>query len=162
MDHSDEPLTVRQATPEDAPTISVLNADVQAVHANALPWLFKSPTAETFPPDAAAEILALPSAIVLLAFMGAQPAGYAYAEVRRRAETGLTRSYESVYLHHLSVRPVLRGRGIGSALLVALRSAAAEQNIARLELDVWAFNEPARKFFARHGFVVYNERMWTP
>ncbi len=45
-----ETVNVRRATVADAATISALNADVQAVHAAALPWLFKTPSAETFPP----------------------------------------------------------------------------------------------------------------
>lgn len=161
MQDSPEPVTIRRATPEDAPALSELNADVQALHADALPWLFKVPTPHTFAPDTTTALLARPGNIILLALAGARPAGYTYAEVRRRAETGFTNAYESVYLHHISVRPALRQQGIGSALLSALRSAAAEYGVARLELDVWAFNEPARRFFARHGFVVYNERMWT-
>jgi DNA-binding beta-propeller fold protein YncE len=51
---------------------------------------------------------------------------------------------------------------VGSpALLTALHSVAAAEWVDRLELDVWSFNARARTFFARHGFVVYNERMWT-
>jgi ribosomal protein S18 acetylase RimI-like enzyme len=161
MPDSPPPVTIRTATSNDASALSALNADVQATHAEALPWLFKAPNADTFPPDAAAAIVARAGAIVLLALVDTRPVGYAYAEVRRRGETGLTKGYESVYLHHISVRPALRGRGIGSALLAALRSAAAEQGVARLELDVWTFNEPARRFFVRHGFAAYNERMWT-
>ncbi len=49
-----ETVNVRRATVADVATISALNADVQAVHAAALPWLFKTPSAETFPPATAA------------------------------------------------------------------------------------------------------------
>ena len=31
-----------------------------------------------------------------------------------------------------------------------------------LELDVWSFNDGAKRFFARHGFEIFNERFWTP
>src|SRR2546422_10109793 len=91
-----ETVNVRRATAADAATISALNADVQAVHAAALPWLFKTPSAETFPPATAAAMLARDDVLVYLAYLGGAP----------------------------SVLPRLRRRGIGGALLGAVRQAA--------------------------------------
>jgi hypothetical protein len=67
--------------------ISALNADVQAIHAAALPWRFKAPGLGTFPPAEVAGLLANPNHLVFIADFDAQPAGYAYAEVIRRPET---------------------------------------------------------------------------
>ena len=36
---------------------------------------------------------------------------------------------------------------------------ARSKDINRVELDVWAFNSEARRFYAKHGFEVFNERM---
>lgn len=154
-------VTIRKATAHDAVMLAELNAEVQRIHAEALPWLFKAPAATTIAPDASADMLGRAGAIVLLAIADTQPIAYAYAEVRRRRETALTHAYSSLYLHHIIVRAGFRGQGIGSQLLEAIRAAAADDGITRLELDVWSFNEGAHRFFARHGFVVYNERMWT-
>jgi len=127
-----ETMNVRRATVADAATISALNADVQAVHAAALPWLFKTPSAETFPPATAAAMLARHDVLVYLAYLGDAP----------------------------SVLPSLRGRGIGGALLGAVRQAADDRDIRQVALDVWSFNERAEAFFRRHGFEAYNERLW--
>jgi hypothetical protein len=27
--------------------------------------------------------------------------------------------------------------------------------------DVWMFNDGAREFFRRHGFMIYNQRLWS-
>jgi ribosomal protein S18 acetylase RimI-like enzyme len=151
---------IRRANDSDAATISSLNADVQALHAAALPWRFKPPGAETFPPAAAAALLANPDNLVFVAEVESVPVGYAYAEIMRRAETPFCYAYEMVYLHHISVRPAHRGRGIGETLLAAVRSAAAARDISLLTLDVWSFNKAARGFFRRCGFAPYNERPW--
>ena len=127
-----ETVNVRRATAADAATISALNADVQAVHAAALPWLFKTPSAETFPPATAAAMLARDDVLVYLAYLGDAP----------------------------SVLPSLRGRGIGGVLLGAVRQAADDRDIRQVALDVWSFNERAEAFFRRHGFEAYNERLW--
>jgi GNAT superfamily N-acetyltransferase len=154
-------ILVRRASKADAAAISRLNADVQAVHAAALPGWFKPPGAGTLPPEAAAELIEDPDSLVFLAELGSEPAGYAYAEVIRRPEEPWRETYEMVYLHHISVRPEFRRKGVGKALVGAWRAAAEELGIALLALDVWSFNEDARRFFQRQGFNAYNERLWN-
>ncbi len=155
------PIIVRRAGPDDADVMSALNADVQAVHAAALPDSFKPPGSEAFSPAAAAAVLAKSDNLVFVAEVDAVPAGYAYAEVRRVPETPSRYAYEMVYLHHLSVRPDYRRQGVGARLLDAVRAAGDDLGIALLALDVWSFNESARAFFHRRGFKPYNERLWN-
>ena len=152
---------VRRATADDAELISSLNADVQAIHAAALPWRFKPPGPETFPPAAAAGLLANANNLVFIANFDAEPAGYLYAEVIRRAETTFHHGYEMLYLHHISVRPQHRRRGVGNALIAAVRAAGQELGIDLLALDVWTFNDGAGEFFRRHGFTPHIERLWS-
>jgi GNAT superfamily N-acetyltransferase len=151
----------RQATTADAEVMSSLNADVQAIHWSALPWRFKPPSPETFPPTAAAALLAEPNNLVFIAEVDSLPVGYAYAEVIHRPETSFHYAYDMVFLHHISVRPTHRKRGLGRALVEAVRSAASERGISLLALDVWTFNDEARLFFRRQGFTSYIERLWS-
>jgi ribosomal protein S18 acetylase RimI-like enzyme len=154
-------VVVRRAIADDADLLSSLNADVQALHAAALPWCFKPPAEDTFPAAAAADVLAQPENVVLIAEVESGPAGYAYAEIVYRAETPFHYGYEMVHLHHISVRPDCRRQGCGGALLAAVRAAANERGIALITLDVWTFNAEARAFFCRHGFASYSERLWN-
>jgi len=153
-------MTVRRATVSDAATVSALNADVQAVHAAALPWLFKTPSADTFSATTAAAMLARDDVLIYLAYVGEEPAGYVYAQIRRHPETSFKYAFDEIYLHHVSVRPSLRRRGVGGALLGAVRQAARDRHINQLALDVWSFNVTAQTFFRRQGFEPYNAAMW--
>ena len=155
------PAAVRKATTADAGALSSLNADVQTIHWSALPTRFKLPGPDTFPPAAAAALLAQPDNLVFIAEVDSLPVGYAYAEVIHRPETAFNYADDLVYLHHISVRPAYRKRGLGGALMDAVRSAASDRGITVLALDVWTFNEEARSFFRRHGFTSYNERLWN-
>jgi ribosomal protein S18 acetylase RimI-like enzyme len=155
------PIAIRQATTADAEIISALNADVQALHWSALPWRFKPPGPATFPPVAAAGLLAQPNHLVFIAEIDSRPVGYAYAELTRRPESSSRYAVDMVYIHHISVQPAHRKRGVGRALMDAVRSAASERGIDLLTLDVWTFNEDARRFFRRQGFTAYNERLWN-
>jgi ribosomal protein S18 acetylase RimI-like enzyme len=154
-------VSVRRAGAQDAETISALNADVQAIHAEALPWRFKPPGPETFTPADAVALMATPNHLTFLAEVEAAPAGYAVAEVLRRTETGRHYAHETVYLHHISVRPAFRRNGVGSALIAAVREAGRAEGIEHVALDMWSFNDAARRFFQSQGFRLYNERMWT-
>jgi GNAT superfamily N-acetyltransferase len=55
------------------------------------------------------------------------------------------------YLELLAVLPAHQGRGIGAAVLRWLEAEAAPAR--NLWVMVSAFNEGARRFYARHGFV---------
>ena len=153
-------IVIAPATEADADAISALNREVQGVHATALPRLFKPPEPQSFPPSAVRELLASRENVVLLARLGPEPAGYVYAEIIRRPETSLRYAHAMIYLHHISVAAACRERGVGRALVEAVRKVGAEQGISTLALDVWSFNEPARRFFRRCGLTPYNERLW--
>lgn len=152
---------VRRATAADAEAISALNADVQAVHARALPWMFKPPLLDPFPATAVAALMEQPENCVFIAESKGEPAGYAYAQILRLAETAHSYAYDTIYLHHISVRPEHRRQGVGAALIETVRAAGAEAGIAHIALDMWSFNDAARAFFERQGFRRYNERMWN-
>jgi GNAT superfamily N-acetyltransferase len=64
-----------------------------------------------------------------------------------------------IYLEDLFVRPELRGRGFGKALLTCLARLAVERKCGRLEWAVLDWNEPAIGFYERLGAVAMTE--WT-
>ena len=98
---------------------------------------------------------------MFLAEVEGRPAGYVFGEIRRRAETPFSYAHEMLYLHHISVAPDFRNRGVGRALLEAVRAAAGEQGISLMAADVWSFNEDARAFFRRCRLTPFIERLWN-
>jgi GNAT superfamily N-acetyltransferase len=154
-------IVVRRAGKPDAKSISRLNADIQSVHAAAFPDLFKPPSVDSQPPATITDLIRMPENVFFLAELEGEPVGYAYAEVIRRPETPWRLAQDMVYLHHISVRPAHRRKGIGEALLRAVRAAGEDHGITLLATDVWTFNEPARRFFARQGLAPYVEKLWS-
>jgi ribosomal protein S18 acetylase RimI-like enzyme len=152
---------IRRAVDDDADALCLLSAEIQAMHAEALPWRFKPPAPDIFPPEEAIALLGLPENHFFVAEVEGSAVGYVYAAIVKRSETAAQYALEVVYVHHLYVRAAFRRRGIGRALLDAVRAVGAEQGIARLALDVWSFNEEARAFFCGYGLTSYNERLWN-
>src|ERR1043165_9579605 len=144
-------ITIRPATEADAPTLVSLNADVQAIHAAALPWRFKPPGAWTTA-DAQA-LLARANCFAFIAEADSAPAGYVVAEVICHPETGRHHAHAMIYVHEISVREALRRRGVGRALLDAVTARGKELGIERVALDTWSFNEGALAFFRSYGLA---------
>ena len=153
-------MDIRLATLDDAEVISALNAEVQKIHAEALPHLFKPASPEAFPASFVPQLLADPDVCIFIGFVQGEPVGYVYAQIIRRTETALRHSWERLHIHHISVNRTHQRRGCGDALMQAIVQFAKEHEFATLTLDVWSFNTKARAFFAAQGFTVYNENMW--
>ena len=64
-----------------------------------------------------------------------------------------------LYLEDLYVRPEMRGRGLGRAMLVYLAQVARSRRCGRMEWAVLDWNEPAIKFYKRLGARPMDE--WT-
>lgn len=153
-------MVIRRAGPEDAEAISRLNRTVQTLHARAYPHLFKPPAPGTFAPDEVQAMMAQSGNVFFIATVEGTPAGYVYAQIAHRPESGIRRALDLIYVHHFSVDDAFQGQGVGRALMAAVRDLARAESISHLELDVWSFNDRALAFFEHQGFSVYNQRLW--
>ena len=83
----------------------------------------------------------------VLAFWDDEPAGYAL--FFRNFSTFLVRP--GIYLEDVFVRPTMRGKGIGLALLKYVARYAVERDYLRVEWSVLRWNELAIDFYDRIG-----------
>ena len=96
-----------------------------------------------------------PAAEVVLAYVGADVAGFAL--FFHNYSTFLGR--RGLYLEDLFVLPAYRSRGIGRRLLSHLAGLAIERQCGRLEWSVLDWNEPAIRFYRSIGAVPMDD--WT-
>ena len=96
-----------------------------------------------------------PAAEVLLAFWAGEPVGFALFFTN--FSTFLARP--GLYLEDLFVEPVMRGKGIGKALLCSVARLAAERRCGRLEWSVLDWNLPSITFYRNLGARPMEE--WT-
>jgi GNAT superfamily N-acetyltransferase len=96
-----------------------------------------------------------PAAEVLLAHCELECAGFAVFFATYStflAQAGL-------YLEDLYVKPRLRGKGVGLALLKHLARLATERGCGRMEWEVLDWNQPAIRFYQKLGAVPLDQ--WT-
>jgi GNAT superfamily N-acetyltransferase len=92
---------------------------------------------------------ARPAGEVLLAEVEGETAGFALFFHNFSTWQGR----RGLYLEDLFVRPAMRGRGIGKALLGELARIATERGCARMEWAVLDWNTPAIEFYRSLGAV---------
>jgi ribosomal protein S18 acetylase RimI-like enzyme len=153
-------MNVRQANREDVDILADLNSEVQRLHANALPHLFKQPeNRASIEADFAERILPNPAGRVFIVEVEGEPAGYVYAQVIHRPDNPYTFAFDTIHIDQIGVVPIYQGRGCGRALIQAVFDMARVENISRVVLDTHAFNTEAQAFFKRMGFDVFIYRM---
>ena len=84
-----------------------------------------------------------------------EPAGFALWFVNFSSFAGK----HGIYLEDLFVRPALRGKGIGKALLVHLANECIANGWERLQWAVLDWNTPSIEFYKSLGAVMMDE--WT-
>lgn len=96
-----------------------------------------------------------PSAEVLIAREGEEPVGFAVYFHNFSTWLG----QPGLYLEDLFVKPEMRGKGYGRALLRRLAMIAHERGCGRMEWAVLDWNDPAIQFYRKLGAKPMNE--WT-
>jgi GNAT superfamily N-acetyltransferase len=96
-----------------------------------------------------------PAAEVMLAYYDDECAGFALFFTNY--STFLAR--HGIFLEDLFVKPHLRGKGVGQALLRRLARIAAQRGCGRVEWEVLDWNVPSIQFYKKLGAVPMDE--WT-
>jgi len=94
-----------------------------------------------------------PAAEVLLAHWDGECAGFAVFF----ATYSTFLAQPGLYLEDLYVKPHLRGKGIGLALLQHLARVATERGYGRMEWGVLDWNQPSIQFYEKLGAVPMDE-----
>jgi|SRR5580698_210548 GNAT superfamily N-acetyltransferase len=140
---------IRTARVEDVPIILQLIRDLATYE--------RAPNDVTATEEQLVEVLfgARPSAEVLLAVE--QETAVGFAVFFHNFSTWLGRP--GLYLEDLFVKPEVRGKGYGRALLVRLAKIARERGCGRMEWAVLDWNDPAIQFYRKLGAKPMDE--WT-
>jgi GNAT superfamily N-acetyltransferase len=153
-------MLVRQAIVEDALLLSSLTRDVQSLHAQNHPEIFKMPDSGDFAVSFFEDILADPAVHIFIAEEDGKAAGCILCKVIDRPENPFTFAVRTLLIDQISVRPEAQGKGAGRALMERAELLGRELNVRRIHLDSWDFNLGAHAFFERMGYQKFNFRFW--
>jgi GNAT superfamily N-acetyltransferase len=153
-------MNTRLATPQDPLILSSLSTDVQRLHAQNHPRIFKMPHSEDFAISFFEEMLDDPMVTIFIAEEDGNAAGCIVCKLVERLDNPFTFAARILLIDQISVRPEARGKGIGAELLKEAESLARQLNVQRIHLDSWDFNLKAHGFFESQGYRKFNFRFW--
>ncbi len=153
-------MNIRKATIADSLALSTLSRDVQSLHAEHHPKLFRMPDSDDFALSFFEEMLADPAVTIFIAEENGEVLGCIVCKLIERPENPFTFAFRSLMIDQISVRPAAQGQGVGVALMQQADALAAELNVQRIQLESWGFNTKAHGFFESQGFEKFNFRFW--
>jgi GNAT superfamily N-acetyltransferase len=154
-------METRQAVPNDSLLLSSLCMDVQRLHAQYHPGMFKMPENEDFAVSFFDEMLADPDIRIFIAEEDQEKAvGYMVCKLIERPETPLIFAARYLLIDQISIRPSVQRHGAGAVLLQQAEKLARDLNVQRIQLDSYSFNLKAHLFFEKMGFVKLSHRFW--
>ena len=144
------PITVRPATTNDIPALMALLVQVNMVHHNGRPDLFKGPTTKYTEAELAA-ILADPTTPVFVGVDGTDRVlGHGFC-VMQHSGGRLMEAHDTLYIDDICVDEAARGRGVATALFRHVRTWAKAEGTDFITLNVWQGNENALHFYEKMG-----------
>ncbi len=152
-------MPIRPARLTDFETVAALFLDIQRIHADALPQIYKDPDPAMVTWERYQTLLKDPRRIVWILETDEGVVGYLNAEVSGQGDSVYRQASSYLYVQQLAVRRDMQRRGYGSQLLQALQQFADEAEIPSITLDVWQFNQSAQAFYHAQGFEVLSQRL---
>ncbi len=153
-------IKVRRATERDIPAIMALLVQVNMVHHNGRPDLFKGPTTK-YTEEELAAILSSDDTPV---FVGVDDSGRVLGHgfcVLQHAGGQLMEEHDTLYIDDICVDEAARGLGVGRALYEHILSHARRLGCYNVTLNVWSCNPGAMRFYEKLGMAPYKVGMET-
>jgi len=153
-------MKIREAIATDSLLLSSLCRDVQRLHAENYPEIFKMPQSDDFAVSFFDEMLTDPTARLFIAEEDQHAIGYILCKLFERPESVFTYTNRFIQIEHISVRPDMQRYGAGAALMNRVEELAKEAGVTKIQLDSWDFNIKAHTFFEKFGFEKFDFRFW--
>ena len=158
-------FAIRPAIPKDFPALEKMFAEVDRLHLEALPRLFRAPNGQARSSAYLHGVVEDPDQALHVAVNLVPPEellGFALVQLKWSDDFPIIRPRRYAVLDVLFIDPNQRRRGLGKALVEAARQWAREKNAQDLELRVYEFNREALAFYKSLGFEVKSHEMISP
>lgn len=152
-------MTVRFACEKDIPQMNSLLYQVERVHQQGRPDLFKE-GAKKYTDNELKDMLKDKTKPIFAAVdENDVMKGYAFCVFQEHKGDNVLTDIKTLYIDDLCVDENCRGQHIGSALYKAVKKFAKEQGCYNVTLNVWECNPSARKFYGKAGLKPYKTGM---
>ena len=150
---------VRRAEARDIPAIMNLLLQVNMVHHNGRPDLFKGPTTKYTEGELLGIIADDETPVFVCADETGRVLGHGFCVMQRQANTRLMVENKTLYIDDICVDEAARGQHVGEAIYRHIVEYARAQGCHNITLNVWTLNPGAMKFYEKMGLTPYRVGM---
>ena len=150
--------TVRRAEKRDIPAIMELLKQVNRVHYEGRPDLFRPATKYT-EEELAAILDNDLTPVFVFEDSGGQILGHGFCVLQRPENTRLLNDIMTLYIDDICVDEEARGRRVGKAIFDRILEYARERGCYNVTLNVWTCNPGAMAFYEKLGLKPYKTGM---
>lgn len=144
-------MKIRKAQTKDIPQIMKLLFQVNLIHHNGRPDIFKYGT-EKYNETQLKEIFSEEATPVFVAVNdNDEVLGYAFCIIQQHKNDNILTDIKTLYLDDLCVDEESRGLHIGTTLLNYVFDYAKQINCYNVTLNVWSLNQDALNFYTHKG-----------
>lgn len=148
---------IRKATEKDIPQVLELLHQVNMVHYEIRPDLFKPHTTKYSAEELATLFRDESKPVFVFDEGGVQ--GYAFCQVSEVKDHLLLQDNKMLYIDDICVDEKARGKHVGKALFDHVKEYAQSIGCHHITLNVWEGNEPALRFYQNMGMQVQKTTM---
>ena len=152
-------LNVRPATVDDYNTVCALFDEVDRLHREHLPHIFRQPEEAAREKDYYLGLIADENVALLVADVDGSPVGFGHAILRDAPGMPIFVPRRYAAIDSLVVKSGFRNRGIGRALVDRVQEWALAKGAGSIELNVYEFNETAISFYEGLGYRTLSRKM---
>ena len=143
---------IRQAKEQDIPRLGDLLSQVDLVHHNGRPDIFK--IGRKYSDEELKELLRDKERPILVwVNENDEVMGYCFCLYQRHVDNPVLTDVKTLYIDDLCVDEAMRGRHIGKELFEAAVALARDSGCYNLTLNVWSCNPSAMRFYEAQGLV---------
>ena len=149
---------VRRAEAGDIPAILDLLVQVNMVHHNGRPDLFRGPATKYGLEELKAILSNEETPVFVCVDDDGRVLGHGFCMMQHSGGR-LMETHDTLYIDDICVDASARGRGVGRALYERILECARERGCYNVTLNVWTCNPGAMAFYERLGLVPYRVSM---
>lgn len=143
-------MIIRKAEKQDAPRLAELLKTIAQLHHDGRPDIYAA-GAKYSVKDVEKKIKNKDELILVAVSDEGIVMGYTMSKIYDVKDNGIIVGHKKMYIDDVCVASECRMQGVGRELMAATKKAAAEAGCHIAELNVWAFNENAVKFYESCG-----------
>lgn len=152
-------ITIREATERDYAALCAIIDEVDRIHQDALPERFKASGGPTRERDYVLSAIRSSAVGLFVAQTESRLVGLVHVVIKNVPDIPILVPRCYAVVENLAVTEEHRRSGIGLALMERAEECARAKGATSIELNVYAFNEVAQRFYRELGYEILSHRM---